>query len=138
MVAAAAADDAPGIAPLLAELGYPADAATVAARLRRPAAAGDVVLVARIRQAIAGVASVHLMPVLHEDEPVGYVTALVVAPAFQRQGVGRALIAAVEQHARAQGCTRLSLTSNVRRLDAHSFYEALGFARTGLRFTKKL
>ena len=37
----------------------------------------------------------------------------------------------------ARGATRLELTSNVKRADAHAFYEKRGWTRQGYRFEKK-
>lgn len=50
-----------------------------------------------------------------------------VAPAFHRQGIGRALMAAVEEHARAEGMRRLALETQTSNAPAIRFYRALGF-----------
>lgn len=50
-----------------------------------------------------------------------------VAPAFHRQGIGRALMAAVEEHARAEGMRRLALETQTTNAPAIRFYRALGF-----------
>lgn len=65
---------------------------------------------------------------------------LVVAPAWQRQGVGRALVQASRQAALGLGHTRLRLGSGAHREEAHRFYEAQGFARCrpGLVFEQRL
>jgi GNAT superfamily N-acetyltransferase len=43
------------------------------------------------------------------------------------QGIGKTLMDWVIAEARRRGCARLQLTTNVRRADAHRFYERLGF-----------
>ena len=66
------------------------------------------------------------------------VTALVVAEAARGQGIGRALMAAAETWAVERGCVLLEVTSNRRRVDAHAFYERLGYEATSFRFAKAL
>lgn len=51
-----------------------------------------------------------------------------VAPAYQRQGIGRALIEAVADRARAENCPFVSLTTLAFNHDAHRFFEEQGFA----------
>lgn len=53
-------------------------------------------------------------------------------------GIGAAMVAFAETHARARGATSLALVSNKRRLDAHRFYERLGFERSHEGFKKAL
>jgi GNAT superfamily N-acetyltransferase len=67
-------------------------------------------------------------------KPSGIVEDVAVDPAHQGQGIGRAMMQhALEQCRRAE-CYKLSLSSNLRREDAHRFYEALGFERHGYSF----
>ena len=53
-------------------------------------------------------------------------------------GVGRALVRAAVDRARAVGCYRVQLTSNRRREDAHRFYESLGFEPTHVGYKMRL
>ena len=53
---------------------------------------------------------------------------LVTADADRSRGYGRALLAWIAAHARAQGCRQLRLVSGVQRVDAHRFYEREGMA----------
>jgi ribosomal protein S18 acetylase RimI-like enzyme len=50
-----------------------------------------------------------------------------IAPDFHRQGIGRALMATVEEHARAEGMRRLVLEAQTSNAPAIRFYRALGF-----------
>lgn len=47
------------------------------------------------------------------------------------QGLGRDLIALVEDTARASGATRIDLWSDTRFTTAHAVYERCGYRRTG-------
>jgi GNAT superfamily N-acetyltransferase len=135
----ARATDAEPLAALSAHLGYAADAAELPARLAKVQGQGDEVLVAEDAEGrVVGYSALHLMRVFHVPRPLGYITAFVTDPALRRSGVGRRLLEASTDWARAQGCLRLVLTSAEHRSDAHAFYEACGFPRTGRRFGKDL
>ena len=45
----------------------------------------------------------------------------------RRAGLGRELVTRAIDRARERGCTLVQLTSNRRRVEAHRFYESLGF-----------
>jgi GNAT superfamily N-acetyltransferase len=135
----AGSGDAAAIADLLGELGYPAEAARVRRRLERIAHdPSSKLFVAEVSGEIAGLGGLHVLPLVEHDEPGCMLTALVVAAAHRRQGVGGELVGAVEREARSRGCSRLVLSSADRRADAHAFYESLGFEATGRRFVKAL
>lgn len=53
-------------------------------------------------------------------------------------GLGSALIRWCIDTARERGCGMVQLTSNASRLDAHRFYERLGFEQSHLGFKLKL
>jgi GNAT superfamily N-acetyltransferase len=64
----------------------------------------------------------------------GIVEDVAVDPQSQGQGIGRAMMQhALEQCRRAE-CYKLTLSSNLKREDAHRFYDALGFKRHGYSF----
>ncbi len=65
-------------------------------------------------------------PTLYHD-PLKYVMALAVDPSRQGQGVGRALLTACENWARATGASGIRLSSGSDRLGAHAFYQHLGY-----------
>ena len=52
----------------------------------------------------------------------------------QRRGIGRAMMQHAMQQAKDAGCYKLVLSSNLNRVDAHAFYEALGFEKHGYSF----
>ncbi|MFI6055354.1 GNAT family N-acetyltransferase [Streptomyces violascens] len=67
-----------------------------------------------------------------------YVDDLVTAATARSTGVGHALLAHLEGHARAAGCTSLNLDSGTHRTDAHRFYFRERMAVTAFNFDKRL
>jgi GNAT superfamily N-acetyltransferase len=64
----------------------------------------------------------------------GIVEDVAVDPQHQGRGIGRAMMEhALEQCRRAE-CYKLVLSSNLKREDAHRFYDSLGFKRHGYSF----
>ena len=65
---------------------------------------------------------------------------LVVETSHRGRGVGRALVAAVEQWARDRGLEQIGVRSAVQRVEAHPFYERLGYVCTKTQrvYRKKL
>jgi GNAT superfamily N-acetyltransferase len=70
----------------------------------------------------------------HLGAPSAIVEDVVVAPAFQRHGIGKAMMQFAIDRCREKGCYKLMLSSNAKREDAHAFYESLGFVRHGFSF----
>ena len=131
--------DAAEIARLLTVLEHPATPEQVEARWPAFVAEGNVAFVAeRVDGTLGGVVTVHRTTVLHRPRPVGRVTALVVDQELRGHGVGKALVAAAEVELRRRGCGLLEITSNARRVDAHAFYERLGYERTSVRLAKTI
>ena len=63
----------------------------------------------------------------------GYITNVAVSPGARRQGVGRALIAALAAQARAQGLAFVTLEVRASNAPAIALYEGAGFVRAGVR-----
>ena len=87
------------------------------------------------------VGSAHLMVLRHFGRSLsrsGVVEGVVVDPAYRRAGVGAALMRAVADAARAAGCYKLALTSNLARTGAHRFYRRLGWKRTHYGYSLEL
>jgi aminoglycoside 6'-N-acetyltransferase I len=64
------------------------------------------------------------------SSPVVFLEELYVEPAARRQGVARALVAAVERWAADRGCSELASDSPIGNLVAHAMHRALGFEET--------
>jgi GNAT superfamily N-acetyltransferase len=130
--------DAPFIARLLTQLGYPAEPGQIEPRLAGLRDERSTLWVAELDGELVGLAALHLMHVLEYDEPTGRLTALVVAERARRRGVGNALLETVEDEARRQGCNRVTLSSGHWRHEARDFYHALGYEDVGNSFRKDL
>jgi GNAT superfamily N-acetyltransferase len=132
-------DDAEALAALLAELGYPVAAGEVPARVARFQSRGNGrVLIAEVEGQIAAFAALELTFPIHHAAPVAHLSAFAVAARARRQGIGRALLAHVQDAAHAAGCLRLVVTSADHRADAHAFYLAAGWRAYGRKFTTEL
>jgi GNAT superfamily N-acetyltransferase len=132
-------DDAPAIAGLLTELGYPTDPAAMRTRLAALLAEPDQAsLVADAGDGVVGLTGVRLERGFELDGHYARLLVLVVADRHRGQGVGAQLLAAVETWAAEHGASLVLLTSATRRLDAHRFYLRHGYAQTGVRLVKRL
>jgi GNAT superfamily N-acetyltransferase len=132
----AAPADAPSVARLLGELGYPTDAADVPRRLAAIRGEGnDVFLAVGGDDEALGLISLVRYATIHAAGPTAYIMALVVSSTARGRGVGRVLVAHAKAWAAERGCTRLSVTSAEHRADAHAFYPACGMPYTGRRFS---
>ncbi len=135
----AVAADAPALASMLDQLGYPTDANEIPGRLARMAERpGTTVFVAEHGDKPVGVVTVHLLPSLHTSKPVAWLTALVVDEAARGIGVGSALVKRAEEYAQRHGASRIALTSHLRRAEAHEFYKRRQYEHTGVRLAKEL
>lgn len=131
--------DSEAIAELLGQLGYPASADAVLARLARISAEpGQYVLLAQDGERVVGLATVIVRHVIHDDAPFARLAALVVADDRWNEGVGRSLVARAEELARQAGCNAIEVTSGDHRPQAHAFYRRLGFEERPRRFIKRL
>lgn len=134
----ARAGDAAALAALIGQLGYEAGASDVAERLAAMHAEGRVVLVAELDGAVVGCLSTSVMRVLHRPAPVGRISMMVVHERLRGRGIGAQLVRAAEDALAAQGCYMVEVTSHMRRIEAHRFYERLDYEKTSVRLAKEL
>jgi GNAT superfamily N-acetyltransferase len=66
--------------------------------------------------------------------PEGIVEDVVVARDARGRGIGRRMMEFALERCREAGCYKMALSSNLRREDAHRFYETLGFQKHGYSF----
>lgn len=72
----------------------------------------------------------------HNAHPRVGIEALFVQRSHWRRGVGRLLIDAVESWAQRSGAVAIRLTAHARSISALAFYDALGYDRVGVVFSK--
>jgi GNAT superfamily N-acetyltransferase len=137
----AKASDAPQLAALTGQLGYPATAAQIRKRLQgiKPASQNAVFVADSVKDGVIGWLHVS-RDVLLESETRAEVNGLVVAEGQRSLGAGARLLAAAEDWARKHGCKEMSVRSNVIRERAHKFYERNGYEhyKTQKSFRKPL
>jgi len=68
----------------------------------------------------------------------GLVEAVAVHPQHQGQGIGRAMMHHALEQCRLADCYKMALSSNLKREQAHRFYNSLGFTRHGYSFQIEL
>ena len=138
MIRPARSEDAAQLVELMALLGHKVDIAGTRRRIAKLAEDAMPQLVAVEGEKVLGLCGLHQMTAVHRDAPVGRITILVVRENRRGNGLGRALIDAAEQYFRTAGCRLVEVTSNDRLIDAHRFYEHMGYERTSKRFAKSL
>ena len=141
LVRPVASRDTPALCRLAGELGYPSTEEQIRARLQRVLADHEhAVFVAEDSNGVVvGWVHVYINKLLESDARAE-IGGLVADPAMRRQGIGRALMQQAEQWGRARGLQVVALRSNVKRTEAHRFYEQLGYAtaKTQLNLRKQL
>ena len=137
----AASADAPVIASLSGELGYPGSASAIAARLATLTA--DPAQCVRVAEDIGGsvIGWAHAAEQMVLESGLRCeLLGLVVTAAQRDAGAGRALVAAIEEWAEERSLPVVSLRCNEIRTAAHQFYARLGYehAKTQRAFRKRL
>jgi GNAT superfamily N-acetyltransferase len=120
--------DAPALVKLSGQLGYPSAPGQLEARLADLLGRPDEhrIWVARSGAAVAGWLHAFVARYL-VDDPFVEIGGLVVAEEERGHGIGPRLVDEACAWARALGCDRVGVHSNVVREDAHRFYERIGF-----------
>ena len=86
--------------------------------------------VARLDGAVVGTFQlVFFHALLRHGALLAIAEAVHVAPEVRGQGVGGAMMAFAIAESRRRGAASLQLVSNKKRLDAHRFYERMGFEK---------
>ncbi len=134
-------EDAPAIAALCGQLGYPSTREAAQTRLARILGLEDhAIYVAEQGEAgVVGWVHVYISCLLERD-PQAEIGGLVVSEAHRRSGAGRLLMQQAEQWTSQHGGEAVCLRSNVIREGAHAFYRQCGYEviKTSLTFRKFL
>lgn len=129
--------DSPAIQGLLEQLGY--DTISLEEVNQNLLNHGDPsyrLLVAEIDGHVAAFIALHAFHVMHWSKKMGRISAFCVEEGFRSLGLGRQLLHAGEEWLFSQGCAKIEVTSNARRIRAHQFYLNLGYTEDSRRFVK--
>lgn len=132
--------DAPTVAELSEELGYPAEVTTMEERIRTSIASPDrATFVACSDRTVVGWIDISLTHHL-QSGTAAEIGGLVVSGACRGAGIGAALVQHAEKWAKARGMTRIIVRSRITRERAHRFYLRGGYeqTKTSAVFTKNL
>ncbi len=122
--------DAPLIADLASQLGYPTTAAQASTRLANLIGKPDHVVFVAEREPGEIIGWIHVFGLsLVKSAPTAEIGGLVVDHKLRGSGTGRALIQAARRWALHHGFQTLWVRSNTTREKAHRFYEGEGFKR---------
>jgi GNAT superfamily N-acetyltransferase len=134
----AQAGDARELVTLFEQLGYACASSELSERIAtRVDHLRSEIFVAEERAAIVGVIVLNIILPIHEAGKWGVVSALVVNESARGKGIGTALLEHAELHAKKSGCTKIELSSNESRTEAHAFYEKNGLVEMRKRFVKR-
>jgi len=96
---------------------------------------GHELLVAEEEGVVVGSMVMLIVPNLsHGALPWAIVENMVVDGKHRRRSIGRQLMEYAIERARGAGCYKVQLLSNKKRLEAHQFYESLGFETSAYGF----
>ncbi|MEA5427193.1 GNAT family N-acetyltransferase [Arcicella lustrica] len=97
------------------------------------------VYVAETESTIIGTFALLIMDNLaHLGTPSAVVEDVVVADNYQGKGIGKTMMIFAMEKSKETGCYKLVLSSNLKRTEAHAFYESLAFEKHGFSFRADL
>lgn len=128
--------DAPALAVLCTELGYPCSPAEMGRRLCQVLPRGDHAVFVAEPDGVGVIGWVHVFrSELLERDSQAEIGELVVSAVYHGRGAGRLLMQEAERWAAARGMEAVFLRSNVVRDGAHVFYHRIGYETVKTSFT---
>ena len=94
--------------------------------------------VAEIDGQIVGTLNLRIEPQLHHMANVAEVIELAVDPNYRNQKIGSKLFTHAVEYAKNKDCFVIDVSSNIKRKDAHRFYQHQGMEITHYTLTKKI
>lgn len=137
-IRAATPADAAGLAALMEAAGRPVPPSVLEGRLEALRGAPGSVLLAAEWGPPGGVVALSWHRTLNADAPLAEIDSLLVAPADRRRGIGRLLLKAGAQAARAAGCGALVCRVPDSDDSLRDFCVATGFGAAGGVYTRPL
>ena len=137
-------DDLPAIVAMLADdikgaaredASLPLDPGYLAAFAAIAATPGMRLVVAELDGRVVGTVQIAVLPGLsRKGASRGYLEAVRIAGDVRGQGLGAELVTWAVEQCRAAGCGMVQLTTQRDRIDAHRFYERLGWERSHIGY----
>ena len=137
-------DDLPAIVAMLADdikgatredASLPLDPGYLAAFAAIAAAPGMRLVVAELDGRVVGTVQIAVLPGLsRKGASRGYLEAVRIAGDVRGHGLGAELVNWAVEQCRAAGCGIVQLTTQRDRIDAHRFYERLGWERSHIGY----
>jgi ribosomal protein S18 acetylase RimI-like enzyme len=125
------------IADLVSNLGYPTSPRQMEVRLQTIFADSSyATFVALLDSKVLGFVGLHVGLLYENDNQYGQIMAIAISRDYRRMGIGRRLMHLAEETMAQMGAQIFVLGSGNHRIDAHAFYEALGYEFTGRRYVK--
>jgi GNAT superfamily N-acetyltransferase len=135
IVKPAISSDSIAIANLLEQLGYAIDSNELKIKIAEQTSL-DGVFVAKLDGLVVGCISLHVLPLFHAKGNMGRITSLIVDESHRGKKIGILLATEAERWFKENKCIKIEVTSGRKRIEAHRFYEKLGYAEDGKRFSK--
>ena len=120
--------DAETAATLAGELGYPNEGEMIRARVRAIGEADLLLVAVDASDKAVGFIQAHRVCIIEVGFQVE-ILGLVVSSSARRSGIGQRLIEEAERWAKRIGAEVVSVRSNTKRIEAHTFYPALGYKK---------
>lgn len=135
-------NDIPAVTDLVSQLGYPSSEASVRERFKGICNSSDYAMfVARSETGrVIGFIQVNVETMSIATDEKTEVAALVIDAKERSRGVGADLLRRAEEWSQSKGIQLMRLRSNLKRVDAHRFYERNGYRidKTSYVFTKAI
>ena len=141
-------DDLPVIVALLADdhlgqtrenVSSPLDPAYIAAFTALEGDPNQRLIVAEIAGAVVGTMQLSFLPgISRKGAWRCLIEAVRIVAARRGTGLGAEMIGWATEQSRARGCHKLQLTTDKSRVDAHRFYEKLGFKQSHFGYKLEL
>jgi GNAT superfamily N-acetyltransferase len=120
-------NDAAAVTALSHQLGYPLSIKETTQNIEAVINSDDkIAFVTEYNDTIVGWINAS-QSIMIEVMPYCEINGLVVDENYHGKGIGKLLIERVKQWAKEKGNNKLSLRCNVKRIEAHKFYNHLGF-----------
>ncbi|HEY8935384.1 MAG TPA: GNAT family N-acetyltransferase [Cyclobacteriaceae bacterium] len=131
--------DVMSLKELVAQLGYTSlNAEEILVKMKLYQKENYKLLVAEVDSNVVGFIALHWFDIFHSAGKIGRITAFCVEEQFRSQGIGQLLLVEAEKVFRNEGCTKMEVTSNKKRLRTHEFYAMQGYDEESKRFSKYL